>query len=1112
MLQFVLGRAKSGRSTRLISKIKELATLNKKIIFIVPEQYSYETEKNLYKEMGIKLFKSVEVLGFSRLATEIFKSFGGVSGEYASDQSKLIIMEQAIENLKDNLEVYKKSSGAKTFPKIILEIVKEFKNAGLTPDFILEKSEEIEDGYFKDKLQELTLIYNAYDALLSSSYLDSLDDISRAVALAKGKGFFADTYVFVDEFDGFTQTEFSMLSLILEEAKELTVSLCLDLELANENEFSHFENVRKTYSKLFTLAKERNIAVLPSVKLTASQLKGDLSHLEKNLFADEIKPFGEKTEGINLLLFKNEYEEADYVSSKIFDLVSKENLSYRDIAVLSRDLTPYQSRLESNFTALNIPYYLDKLYPVAEKPLIRFVVNALSAVQGSFKSENILNLLKCGLTRFETAEISMLENYVFVWGINGAEWEEDFVSNPKGYKQGFSNQESEDLDKINEIRKYVITALSRFKNNVREKNGEEISKAVFTMLSDFGIKENTEKIIAGLVEKGDFLSAEDYKNVWECLMNLLNTTAVVLKDVSLSPKRYEKLFSLAVSETSIGKLPLTIDCVHVGSAERVRLGEKKAVFVLGANEGVFPLNPDDGGVFTNRERERLSELEINLSKPQLEQYNEERFIAYKTLTSSSEKLFITARKADVSGKQILPSELFFDISKMFSLEIAGSDDITPDFYCKNQSQSFNTLAKIYREDTPLSSAVIEALKSDSVYREKLSELERVYKKEPFEIRNRQNAEGIFSKVMEISPTRVESFYKCHFKYFCEHGLRVLPLRKADLDPMETGTLIHDVLFSVTQKVNLSKSYDEKLVRKMVKEHLDNYIEQVMGGAKTKSKRFIYLYNRLCLSILKIIKKLHEELSESGFYPCDFEYEITDQSEITPLKIVGDDETVVKISGKIDRVDKYISKKGEKYIRIVDYKSGRKEFKLNDILYGMNLQMLIYLYCVKENGSGKYENSIPAGILYMPAGESMPSLSRNATAEEIEKEKSAAYKMNGLILDNPEILEAMEPKMQGLVIPVKKNKDGSISKSTADSLISLEGLAKINRYIDKLVLNMAAELHCGKIEAYPIEETCGYCDYRGVCGITKASLVKSPKSHKAEEILAEMEKEDICREY
>lgn len=1112
MLQFVLGRAKSGKSTHLVNRITAYAKEGKKIIFIVPEQYSYETEKNLYKAMGIKLFKNVEVLGFSRLATEIFKTYGGVSGEYATDQSKLVIMEQAIEELRDNLEVYKKSSVQQSFPKIILEAVKEFKNAGVTPSCILEISSEIEDSYFKDKLSELSLLYEGYNALLTSSYLDSLDDISRAVKLASSRGYFSDTYVFVDEFDGFTQTELDMLSLIMGEAKELTVSLCLDLEAASKNEYSHFENVKRTYAKLFSLAKSRNTAVLPPVKLTASHLLCDLRHLEQNLFSDSFSAFDGEVKGIELYSFKNEYEEADFVSAKIFELVKDSDYSYSDIAVIARDLSPYQSRLESNFKSLAIPYYVDKLYPIAEKPLIRFTQNALSAVNGSYKSENILNLLKCGLTHFGTAEIAMLENYVFVWGINGSDWLNPFTSNPKGYKMGMNDDEAEELEKINEIRSFTTEALERFKKSIKDKTGADISRAVFSMLSDFHVKENTEKIIGELIEKADFVSAEDYKNVWDSLISLLNIMATTLKNTPVSRKRYEKLLSLIISETNIGKLPQTIDCVHIGSAERVRLGEKKAVFVIGANEGVFPLVPEQGGIFTAKERERLSSLEINISKPQLEQYNEERFIVYKTLALPTEKLFLTARKADISGKSMALSEVFSDIKKIFSIEETESDNIPLSFYCKNPSESYNMLAKIYREDNPITSSIIKALKQDEVYSGKLSELERAYKKAPFEITDGKKATELFSKVMNISPTRIESFYKCHFRYFCEHGLQVRPLRKAELDPMETGTLIHDVLYSVTQKVNLSKDYEKKLVRKMVKEHLDKYIEEVMGGAKSKTKRFIYLYNRLCLSIMKIIDKLHEELSQSGFYPCDFEYEIADESDITPLKIVGDNNTVVKVSGKIDRVDRYISKKGEKYIRIVDYKSGKKEFKLNDILYGMNLQMLIYLYCIKENGKGEYESSIPAGILYMPAGESEPSLGRDASEEEVKQTKSKAYKMNGLLLRNDEILQAMEPDMGGLFIPITRNKNGEFSKTAQNSLVSLDDLAKINRYIDKLVLNMATELHQGKIEAYPIKDSCGYCDYRGVCGVTKASLVKNPQSHKMEEILKEMQKEDICREY
>ncbi len=557
----------------------------------------------------------------------------------------------------------------------------------------------------------------------------------------------------------------------------------------------------------------------------------------------------------------------------------------------------------------------------------------------------------------------------------------------------------------------------------------------------------------------------------------------------------------------MGTLPQAIDTVIVGSADRIRTTEKKVVFVLGVNENIFPLVPASSGAFTDKERKQLINIEINIAKPSIDKMKEERFIAYKTLTSPCEKLYITARKADISGTELSPSIIFSQLKKMFGEDIIGdTEDLDGEYFCQSKQTAFAQLAKTYLDDTKLTATLKAVLSRDDIYKLKLEKLDKFYNKSDFVIENKANATLLFGKEMNISPTRVDGFYQCHFRYFCEHGLRAYPLKKAELNPLETGTLIHNILYIITKKIDLKNDYDEKLVKAMIKSELDRYIETVMGGVQDKTKRFIYLYNRMRMSIFKIVERLHYELLQSEFTPCGFEYEISDNTDITPLKLFGENDTVINVAGKIDRVDSYTNKKGEKFIRIVDYKSGKKEFNLNDVLYGLNLQMLIYLHCISQNGKGEYANSIPAGILYMPAGESAASLPRNAGEEVIKHKKILNYKMNGLLIDDREVLEAMETPMDGLYIPVTSKVDGSLSASSAKSLVSVVELSKINKYIDSLIVRMANELHDGRIEAVPVEKSCSYCNYQGVCAINKDSKTIEYLKLDNAEILEKIERE------
>lgn len=454
-----------------------------------------------------------------------------------------------------------------------------------------------------------------------------------------------------------------------------------------------------------------------------------------------------------------------------------------------------------------------------------------------------------------------------------------------------------------------------------------------------------------------------------------------------------------------------------------------------------------------------------------------------------------------------PSVIFAQLKKMFGEAVVqDTDDLNGLYYCKSKLDAFRYLAKNYTEDTALTASIEELLQQDVLYAQKLNSLKKVYEKKPYQIMNQQNAKELFGETMHISPTRVEGFYQCRFKYFCEHGLRVRPLRKAKLNPLETGTLIHSILYHITNQVDLKNDFDEKRIKSMIKAELDAYIDKVMGGVEDKTKRFLYLYNRMRLQIYKIIERLHLELAQSQFTPSDFEYEISKDSDITPLELESLDGTRISIAGKIDRIDSYVNAKGEKYIRIIDYKSGRKIFKLNDVIYGLNLQMLIYLFCIAQNGRGKYANSIPAGILYMPASEQTPSLSRDATDEETKKAYLDHYRMNGLLLQDDEVLNAMEEGIKGVFIPIATKKDGNFTSASLNALISLKELGKVNRYIQKLITNMADELHHGHVEAEPIDDVCRFCQYAGVCGVNSADAMREYVKYDKQAALEYMEKE------
>ncbi len=294
--------------------------------------------------------------------------------------------------------------------------------------------------------------------------------------------------------------------------------------------------------------------------------------------------------------------------------------------------------------------------------------------------------------------------------------------------------------------------------------------------------------------------------------------------------------------------------------------------------------------------------------------------------------------------------------------------------------------------------------------------------------------------------------------------------------------------------------------------LQVYAETELGGLDDKTTRFQYLYRRLTIILYDVAERLQDELKVSDFVPSDFELSIGNEAEVESYTLDLPDGGTLAVRGSVDRVD-LCEKDGKTYVRVVDYKSGGKEFELSDILYGLNLQMLLYLFTIEQNGTGKYEDAVPAGILYYPAKRANGTTTRrDAPPEEADVDNKGKNAQNGLLLGDLEVLDAMEHGLEGNYIPVKlkRKKDGETSLTPVKTLASLQELGQLHKRIDFLLKKMATSLHEGAIPATPAEQNgylpCSYCDYRAVCRPEEPTTRVIEKITDRETLMEEMTKE------
>ena len=1078
MLKFILGKSGTGKTTYIYNQIKELVNNGKdKILMLIPDQSSFETEKAFLEILGAKNSKKVKVFGFSRLCRYVFEKTRNLSDNVIDEGTRAVIMNIALEQLTEKLKLLKNT---KSLTNIMLQTLSDCKKNNISTTILYETSRKVDDETLKAKLYETALVLDTYEAIVSQSYIDPLDDLTRLFNILSENKLFEDYYLFIDSFSGFTAQQLKVVRLLLNQCSEVNVSLTLD-PLA-ENCDDVFSTSNDTYKILKDIAKRDFIQIKSPVKLTECKRfkNNELAHLESCIFRSDYYQSENNPENIILYSATDPYNECEFVARQIKRLVFERDYLYSDISVICHDTQPYNGILNVIFDKYDIPYFMDTHKDIEVKPVIRLVNSIFRLILDNFEREDVISFLKTGLTSNSEEEISIFENYVYVWNINNSSFKTEFKQNPRGFSENFKDSDIKNLETAEKVRKSVTEPLSEFKESIKDKNGLEITTQLYNLLTKLNVQNTLSKMYDEL-EKGEKGLGEEQIRVWNILMEALDKTVAVVSDMTLSAKRYYELLSIQIASLELAQIPQTLDSVTVTTAQRVRLSNQKVSFLIGCIDGVFPSVPHTSGVFSSFELKLLSLNEIKLSDDFSNLANLETFMAYCCMTSSSEMLYASYPMADLTGEQNSYSSIFDEIKKAYSniimLDKADFDSRKDSMYAVKPA--FEEYARSLSENNEELSGLREFFDNDECYSSKSKAVKRSLDKSPFKIEKPENAKKLFGDNLRISASQIEKFNNCPFSYFCNYGLNIRERRRAEINPMEYGTLVHYILeqfFTKYEKSVYSQMNDEDILS-FVNDILNSYIENYFGGSEAKQKSFLYKLSVLSQNVFILLKHLITELSQSKFDVADCELSIGNDIPSYTVKLPTGEN--IAVCGNVDRVD-IMHSGNETYLRIVDYKTGGKSFKLSDILYGLNLQMLLYLYSIKLKGTEKYGNIIPSGILYMPATVPVLPASEDMTEEKIESELNKKLRMNGLLLSRAEVIKGMDNSEKGEYIPVKIKLDEVVPCS---SLATLEEFGKIFKKLDMTVRKMGEDLYSGKIQASPAKGTydaCQYCPYDSVC--------------------------------
>ncbi len=1081
MLNFILGRKGSGKTAIGHRILKSAIENGSEAMLIVPKQFTFESDKGILSVMTADKACRVEVLSFSRLCHIALQTYGGIKKPIARDGVRSILMSVALDSVSDSLTAFAKHKNEISLTQKMLSQLDEMKNNGITPEALEKCAEAVGDSVLSSKMRETALVCRAYNAVVSQSYFDDGDLLGKVADILSGTDFFKGKTIVIDGFSSFSFGEYRLICEMLKKAENVYITLCAE-SLDSVSDLSPFAVTAATARRLRLLAGNNGVEIGKIITAERKNYPEDIETIEKNLYLPDYKTT-DKCDNVSVICCNNIQNECDTVGRKIKALIRTGEYRCRDISVIFRQDEKYESGIKKALKKYGVPLFEDRRQPVSNQPLISFVRNLLSICAEGFTSDYIFRYCKTGLTDLSVEEVSVLENYVFAWDINGTKWLSEWKENPNGLSVRDDEESDELLRKINSYRERVVLPIEKLKSETEFSKGKDIAARLYYFLRDNKVDESLKSYALLLEEKGLHELALEQEQVWELLMEALDEIGSALGENYLTVKRFLELFEITVSTKSLGKLPDGFDEVSIVSAERALTKKSKVAFLVGMNTDVFPLLHGDSGIFSRRERVKIAMGGIEDFDNLRDLTLKERFLCYNALSCCSEKLILSYSLSDGSGKDMTKSECVEWVEKILPAlkESYSSDDGIAELI-ESEGSAYEVMAKNWHNDTPEVNALKEYFYEKEEYSSKIDALKGALSGENFSFTDEKNALELFGRRLYFSSTQLDNYTECPFKYFCRYGLRANPRLKAELDGAKSGNAIHDVLENLLGKykgrefLNLTSEQLDEEIKILLREYLDSY----MGGEEDKSERFIYLYNRMHKILISITEKIIEEFSQSEFEMSDFELCIGPDEKVKSFT-VDLKEGIASFMGKIDRVDR-LDLDGKRYIRVVDYKTGPKQFNLSDVLGGINMQMLLYLISIWRNGQGEYENIVPSGVLYFPARIVPNNAQRGSDEDTLRKSRYLNTKMSGMLLYDEEVIRRMDKNLDGIFIPAKYDKKKDCLTGQFITLGQFELLAQM---LDSYIKQIGDSIHKGLVGARPVfgngnTDVCSYCNYSDIC--------------------------------
>ncbi|MDD7209629.1 MAG: PD-(D/E)XK nuclease family protein [Lachnospiraceae bacterium] len=1128
-LRFITGRSGQGKTKMLVEEAVRYCVdhPDKRVYVIVPEQFSMEMQQKMIENHPRHGFFNLDVLSFHRLAYRIFDECGFTPRDILEDLGVSMVLRKVLSEMEEELSYFKKSIKKAGFIDELKSALMELIGYGIS----FEQLEELddfpeEDKNLQEKCVELGKIYENFTKKIESRFMVTEQILDVAGEYVEKASMLKDAIFYFDGFTGFTPVQLTFMQKLLCVAKQINVTLTIPGVIPGKKEIDQelFYSGEKTARALLKICRDchqdmDDIVVLDDPVPLRFKDREELAFLEKNIFRPEKKCYENSVDHIHLTVCHNPDGEASYIMHKIEQLVRQKGYRYRDFAVLCTDVAQYSSAFERNANILNIPLFEDTKKKVSYHSSVESIRALFHLVSMDYSYESVFRYLKSGMSDLKDEETDYLENYVLSAGIRGySMWK-------KPFERRLSGKEKEDVEFLEKLRQMVLKETEEFYLEMKRKDlcVRDKMELLFHTMDGLRFEEKLRMKAQNAESRKDYGRAKEYEQLYSLILALMDKIVMIFGEETMSVKELSEIMDAGLEELGLGIVPLSMDQVVLGDLKRTRLHEIRVLFIAGMNDGLIPPDLSDRGIIRDEEKEILKKCGISLSQNLVEQSMEDEFYMYLAFCKPSEELYFSYSVSSGNGEGLRPSVLIKNCSRLFpKLEKKRYPEEEPRYYFNEEDSKEFLLEQLVKvkehpEETKKNQAFSMLLgywsKEEKRKRQLLCYEDILDNPVRSEQLPKKLMEELYGKEIEGSVTRLERFAACPYQYFCIYGLELFEREEYKVRAVDLGNIFHRALEYFSNKIKESdytwKTIPREAMDQFMEDALNVSLAENAGEIFRSSARNEYKLRTIRRILKRTIEILQIQLKYSEFEPDRFELYFGKNKPLSSTTIPLSEGRKMTMQGVIDRVD--VCQDGDRiYMRVIDYKSGIKKFELEELYYGLQMQLIVYMNAAEEiYGKEQNKEVIPAGVFYYQLKDPIVK-AQGEDSDEFYK----SFRMSGYANEDREILSRLENSPDKFLysMPVRLKRDGT--PYSGAPVMNTEDFFALGKHVNKKMVEIGERIFSGEICPEPYRRknstACDYCPYYSVCGFDPSIPgfeYQSFPALSADEVLERLRKEE-----